>query len=69
MSKTTEPHHAGMASITAAANFLSVSRNHVYGMIHSGQIPATRFGKSLRIPWQWLHAQADCNIAGLDATR
>jgi excisionase family DNA binding protein len=59
----------GFAAIVVAADFLSLSRNHTYGLVRSGVIPSQRFGRSLRIPWRWLHAQADCDIAGSDATR
>ena len=49
---------AGLASITAAAEFLSLSRNKLYQLVNSGEVPSRRFGRSVRIPWQWLHQQA-----------
>jgi excisionase family DNA binding protein len=48
----------GLASITDAAAFLAVSRGKLYQMIHAGECPSKRFGRSVRIPWQWLHDQA-----------
>lgn len=48
----------GLSSIPDAAEFLSISRGKLYQLINSGDIPSKRFGKSVRIPWAWLHAQA-----------
>jgi excisionase family DNA binding protein len=33
-----------------AAAMISVSRSKIYEMIEKGELPATRFGSSLRIP-------------------
>jgi excisionase family DNA binding protein len=52
------PSQQGLASIPAAAEFLSLSRGKTYQMINAGQIPSKRFGKSVRIPWSWLLQQA-----------
>jgi len=49
----------GLCSIPDAAEFLSVSRGKVYSMLNAGDCPCKRFGKSVRIPWVWLHAQAE----------
>ena len=49
---------AGLASITVAAEFLSLSRNKLYQLVNSGEVPSRRFGRSVRSPWQWLHQQA-----------
>lgn len=49
----------GLASVAVAAAFMSVSRNHVYQLINSGEIPSKKFGNATRIPWAWLHAQAE----------
>jgi excisionase family DNA binding protein len=32
------------------AQFLRMTRNHVYGLVSSGVLPALRFGKLIRIP-------------------
>lgn len=48
----------GLCSIPKAAEFLSISRAKLYQLINSGEVPSRRFGKSVRVPWQWLHAQA-----------
>ena len=49
----------GLASVPAAAEFLSLSVGKVYGMLNDGTCPSKRFGKSVWIPWAWLHAQAE----------
>lgn len=49
----------GLCSIPEAAKFLSISRGKVYLMINSGECPSKRFGKSVRIPWEWLLKQAE----------
>ena len=49
----------GLAAIPAAATYLSISRGKLYMMLNAGEIPSKRFGKSVRIPWAWLHAQAE----------
>ncbi len=49
---------SGLASITAAAEFLSLSRNKLYQLVNSGEVPSRKFGRSVRIPWQWLYQQA-----------
>ena len=48
----------GLASVTHAAAFLSLSRNKLYQLINAGEIPSKKFGKSVRVPWAWLNAQA-----------
>ncbi len=50
----------GLATVVEASDFLSLSKNKVYQGIQSGEIPVKRFGKSVRIPWAWLHEQAAC---------
>jgi excisionase family DNA binding protein len=49
----------GLCSIPDAAAFLSISRGKLYMMLNAGEIPSKRFGKSVRIPWAWLYAQAE----------
>lgn len=48
----------GLSTVPIAAGFLSISKGKLYAMLHSGECPSVRFGKSVRIPWVWLHAQA-----------
>ncbi len=50
----------GLCSIPEAAKFLSLSRAKVYQAMAAGEIPSKRIGaRSIRIPWAWLHAQAE----------
>lgn len=53
-----EPQQQGMAAVPVAATYLSVSPNHLYQLVNSGEVPSKRFGRSVRIPWSWLHQQA-----------
>ena len=54
------PDHSqtGLASIPDASEFLSLSRSKVYQLVQAGDIPCKRFGRSVRIPWEWLKQQA-----------
>ena len=54
-----EKPRVGLCSIPQAAEFLSVSRGKMYAMLHAGECPSKRFGKSVRIPWAWLLKQAE----------
>lgn len=54
-----EVRQQGLAAIPTAANFLSVSLGKMYAMANTGECPSKRFGKSVRIPWAWLYAQAE----------
>jgi len=49
----------GLCSIPEAAKYLAVSRGKMYAMINANECPSKRFGKSVRIPWAWLHAKAE----------
>lgn len=49
----------GLAAIPAAAKFLAVSKGKLYMMIQAGECPSRRFGRSVRVPWAWLYAQAE----------
>ena len=49
----------GLARIPEAAQFLSISRAKAYKLVNDGEIPSKRFGKSVRIPWEWLLKQAE----------
>lgn len=37
-------------TVTEVAEMMRVSRMTVYRMIHSGEVPAVRFGRSYRVP-------------------
>ena len=57
----------GLAAIPVAAAFLSVSRGKMYAMVNAGECPSKRFGKSVRVPWSWLHAQAETKEDGSES--
>src|SRR5690349_2685360 len=50
---------SGFATTVEAARFLQLSKGMVHKLIGEGEIPVRRFGRSVRIPWSWLAAQAD----------
>ncbi|MDN6351595.1 helix-turn-helix domain-containing protein [Yaniella sp.] len=37
-------------TVTEVADMMRVSRMTVYRMIHAGELPAVRFGRSYRVP-------------------
>ena len=41
---------AQFMTVTEVADMMRVSRMTVYRMIHSGELPAVRFGRSYRVP-------------------
>jgi excisionase family DNA binding protein len=48
------PGHAGFATVPEAATYLQLSRAMVHKLIAAAKIPATRYGRAVRIPWSWL---------------
>jgi len=48
----------GFATPVEAASFLRLSRAMVHKLIVDGKMPARRYGRAVRIPWDWLTAQA-----------
>lgn len=53
------PAAFGFATVLEAANFLRLSRAKIHLMLRAGEIPHTRYGRAVRIPWTWLRAQAE----------
>jgi excisionase family DNA binding protein len=49
----------GFASAEEAGRFLSLSRPMITKLVASGSMPYKRFGRSLRIPWNWLLDQVE----------
>jgi excisionase family DNA binding protein len=45
---------AKLLRVGEVAKVLSVSRSHVYRLIESGEIPATRLGRTVRVRREWL---------------
>lgn len=58
-----QPRRSGLARVSEAAVFLSVSRPYLYKLISQGEIPVKRIGSAVRIPWTWLEEQVATNPA------
>ena len=50
MSTTTE-RTTGFATVAEVAEYLAVSRSHVYRLMDAGQLASVRFGDARRIGW------------------
>lgn len=47
-----------MFRVAEVAALLGLSRSEVYRLIERGEIPAVRFGRSVRVPRQWVESRA-----------
>ena len=47
---------AQFMTVSEVADLMRVSRMTVYRMIHSGELPAVRFGRSYRVPLEAVQA-------------
>jgi len=47
------------ATSSEAAAFLRLSKAMVFKLVSQGQIPAVRWGRVVRIPWNWLGMQTE----------
>jgi len=54
-----DPRRDGFASAEEASRFLSLSRAMITKLVADGSMPHRRFGRSLRIPWNWLLDQVE----------
>ena len=52
-----------LLSIAEAAEMLSVARSKAYAMVLSGELPAVRLGKSVRVPVRALNEYVERKIA------
>jgi excisionase family DNA binding protein len=52
------------ATTLEAAQFLGLSKAMIHKMIRGEQMPARRYGRAIRIPTSWLHAEATRSVAG-----
>jgi excisionase family DNA binding protein len=59
--KPLKPRSRGFARSGEAAEFLGITRQHLAKMIREGKVPAQRYGNAVRIPWQWLIEQENCD--------
>ncbi|WP_407943848.1 helix-turn-helix domain-containing protein [Marisediminicola senii] len=50
-------------TVAEVADMMRVSRMTVYRMIHSGELPAIRFGRSFRVPESAVQTAVDTHIA------
>jgi excisionase family DNA binding protein len=57
MTASDEPSLAGLDFLTVAevATIMRVSKMTVYRLVHSGELPAVRVGRSFRVPAQVVH--------------
>jgi excisionase family DNA binding protein len=58
-----KPIDAGFATKHETAQYLRLSFGMVEKLIAAGEIPIVRFGRSVRVRWSWLRAQADGGAA------
>ena len=60
---------SGVRFLTVAevAEMMRVSKMTVYRLVHSGELPAIRFGRSFRVPESAVQAAIDSPIAGTGA--
>jgi excisionase family DNA binding protein len=54
-----DPRRDGFASAEEAGRFLGLSRPMITKLTQAGSMPHKRFGRALRIPWNWLLDQVD----------
>ena len=55
----------GTVSVVEAAEFLGVSRNTAYHLVRTGEIPAIKLGRLLRVPVGWLLEQGRLDASTL----
>ncbi len=49
----------GFARPREIAEFLGVSLTHVYNLAERGELPAKRFGRTIRVSWDALYRMAE----------
>ena len=50
-------------TVAEVAEMLRVSKMTVYRLVHSGELPAIRFGRSFRVPESAVRTAVDTHIA------
>lgn len=53
-------------TVAEVADIMRVSKMTVYRMIHAGELPAMRVGKSFRVPQSAVTQLIDAGLAGWD---
>jgi len=51
--------YPAFATTKEAADYLKLSRGMVHKLIADERMPATKFGRAVRIPWTWLRKVAE----------
>jgi excisionase family DNA binding protein len=54
-------------TVAEVADMMRVSKMTVYRLVHSGELPAIRFGRSFRVPESAVASAIDSHIADSDA--
>jgi excisionase family DNA binding protein len=54
-------------TVAEVADMMRVSKMTVYRLVHSGDLPAIRFGRSFRVPESAVASAIDSHIADSDA--
>jgi excisionase family DNA binding protein len=54
-------------TVAEVADMMRVSKMTVYRLVHSGDLPAIRFGRSFRVPESAVASAIDSHIADIDA--
>ena len=54
-------------TVAEVADMMRVSKMTVYRLVHSGELPAIRFGRSFRVPESAVHAAIGTHIADSDS--
>ncbi|CAN5236761.1 hypothetical protein BH09ACT3_BH09ACT3_04320 [soil metagenome] len=54
-------------TVAEVADMMRVSKMTVYRMVHSGDLPAIRFGRSFRVPESAVEAAIDSHVADSEA--
>ncbi len=64
MSKSAEGlHEVRFLTVAEVAAVMRVSKMTVYRMVHAGELPAIRFGRSFRVPESAVAAAVDSHVA------
>ncbi len=50
-------------TVAEVADMMRVSKMTVYRLVHAGDLPAIRFGRSFRVPESAVEAAIDSNVA------
>ena len=51
--------HVQFLTVAEVASLMRVSKMTVYRLVHSGELPAARVGKSFRVPEKAVHESLD----------